>query len=204
MAGLTDDPVQELVRLLARLPGIGEKSGARLAYFIVNHRSRYPEDLARAILEVRDRVKPCLVCGYPDSREPCRYCADDERDRSIIMVVEEPTDLDAMEKAMVYRGLYHVLGGTISPLAGKGPEQINAASLLSRLAKEDIKEVIIATNPSVEGDATAAWLEEGLARINNPPMVTRPARGVPVGSELKYMDPQSLGHALRGRRKEES
>ncbi len=192
-------PVDKLIRLLARLPGIGEKSGARLAYFILNSRGKFPEELAAAIIEARNTIKSCSTCNNPDTQDPCEICADDDRDRTIVMVVEEPQDVTVMDKAGVYDGLYHVLGGALSPLAGRGPEDLSFDLLLHRLSAGEIKEVVIATNPSVEGDATAAWMEEQLAGRDYDVKVTRLARGMPVGSQVKYMDELSLRHAVKGR-----
>jgi len=196
-----DDPIAALIRLLAKLPGIGEKSGARLAYHIWRAPQTYGAELAGAIEEVKQRVRPCEICGAPDVQNPCAVCADDGRDHTVIMVVEEPGDLNAVESAGVFKGTYHLLGGTLSPLAGKGPEDINLASLIERAGDEAVREVIIATNPSVEGDATAAHIEQQLSGIRDDLAVTRLGRGMPIGSEIKYLDGQSIGHAIDGRRK---
>ena len=197
-----DDPIKTLVRLLARLPGIGEKTGARLAYFIWRSREGYAEDLARAIQEARERVRACPECGKPTTGETCGICSDQDRDRGLIMVVEEPQDLEAIEDTGAFQGLYHVLGGTLSPLAGLGPEKLNIGLLLSRVAKGGVREVILAANPSAEGDATAAFLEEALAvAAEHGLTVNRLARGIPIGSQIRYMDPMSLKHAVSGRNK---
>jgi recombination protein RecR len=199
---MKDDPIAALSRLLARLPGIGAKSGARLAYHIWRGPDRYAQDLAKAVAAVKETVKACPRCGAPDVESPCRTCQDPERDRSTVMVVEGPQDLEALEQTGVYRGLYHVLYGTISPMAGKGPDDLNLGPLFSRARETEIKEIILATNPSVEGDATAAWIEQELAELRPDLPVSRLARGIPTGSEIKYLDPESLHHAVTGRKSE--
>lgn len=208
------EPIQRLARLLARLPGIGEKSGARLAYYIWLRDESYARDLAGAIVDVKELVHACKFCGRPDEQNPCSICSDPDRDRSRIMVMEGPQDLETLERAGVYKGLYHVLGGTLSPLAGKGPDSLNLESLYRRLREGAARpaggpedgtetarpaEVILATNPSAEGDATAAFLERELAGMFPDLEVTRLARGIPTGSEIKYLDPGSIGHAIQGR-----
>ena len=197
---MSTGPFDNLIKLLARLPGIGEKTGARLAYFLWSAPGRYAEDLAQAILAVRDQIKPCPQCGLPSAVSPCEICADPERDPAVIMVVEDPQDLAALEKTKAFRGVYHVLGGTLSPLSGRGPEALRIQELLARLGPGRAREVILATNPSAEGDATAAYLEETLGGLRPELAVTRLARGVPVNSELRYLDPLSLTQALAGRR----
>lgn len=192
--------MEDLIRLLARLPGVGKKSGSRLAYHILDAPAKYAEDLAAAIITVRNEIKPCPVCCNPSPSSPCRICDDPDRDRATVMVVESPPDLDAVEQTGKFRGLYHVLGGTLSPLAGIGPEKLRVSELLARVRTGEVKEIILATNPSAEGDATAAHLEEVLHQTAPELSVTRLARGVPVGSELKYLDPLSLELAVSGRR----
>jgi len=194
-----ENPLDTLAKLLAKLPGIGEKTGARLAYFLWRAQGKYPEDLARAILEVKEKVTPCPVCGKPATTDPCEICRDTDRDRTIIMVVEEPQDLAAIEKISAYHGTYHVIGGVLSPVAGVGPEDLNIRGLLDRVKATGLKEVILATNPSVEGDATAAFLEEEIGKAAQNISVTRLARGIPVGSKIKYMDPASIEHAVASR-----
>ena len=197
---MKDDPLSTLGRLLSRLPGIGPKSGLRLAHYLWRAPDRYAIELAAAIAAVKDQVKPCPVCGAPDVVSPCAICADEARDRSVIMVVEEAQDLAALEKTGVFTGRYHVLGGTLSPLAGRGPDALNIASLLERARAPELKEIILATNPSAEGDATAAYLEQELAVLRADLPVSRLARGLPTGAQLKYLDPESIQHAVRGRK----
>lgn len=193
--------IDALKKLLARLPGLGEKSGARLAYYIWSANGKYSEDLAKAILEVRERVKPCPVCGNPSTESPCPICADEDRDHSTVMVVEGPQDLAAIEAIGSFKGVYHVLGGTLSPLAGRTPDDLNIQGLMERAGRPETTEVVLATNPSSEGDATAGYLEEELAALGRADLkVTRLARGMTMGSEIKYLDPMSLEEALKGRR----
>lgn len=193
-------PLANLVRQLARLPGLGEKSGTRLAHFIWNSPGRFAEDLAQAILEVREQVKPCPECGAPSAVSPCEICGDPERAHDQIMVVETGQDVEALEKSGAFRGVYHLLNGTISPLAGRGPEHLRIQELMARLAAGTVREIILATNPSVEGDATASFLEETIAGAAPALAVTRLARGIPVGAELRYLDPLSLTQAVKDRK----
>ncbi len=197
---MSDDPLARLTKLFARLPGIGEKSGARLAYYVWRSSDRYARELAEALVAVKDEVRACQACGAPDVVDPCAICADEDRDRATVMVVEGPQDLTTIEKTGVYRGLYHVLGGTLSPVAGRGPDKLNLASLFARIDEAGVKEIILATNPSVEGDATASYLEQELAGRSVELSVSRLARGMPIGSEIKYLDPASLGHAVKDRK----
>ena len=197
---MNPDPIAGLIKLLARLPGIGGKNAARLAYFLFQAPGNFAEDLAQAILTVRETVKPCPECGLPSAITPCAICADPERNHEVIMVVEDPQDLTALEKTKAFRGVYHVLGGALSPLAGRGPENLRVHELIERVKPGKIREVILATNPSVEGDATAAFLEETLAACGQEIVISRLARGVPIGSELRYLDALSLEQALQGRK----
>lgn len=194
------DPLEELGRLLGRLPGIGKKSGARMAHHLWRANPRYLADLGQAILTLKETVRPCPECGRPTTQEPCGICGDPGRDHSVVMVVEDALDLEAIEAAGAFRGIYHVLGGVISPLAGKGPDKLTSDRLLERLAGGQVHEVVIATNPSAEGDATAAWLEELLEREAPAVARTRPARGLPAGTEIRFLDPLSLEAAFKGRK----
>ena len=197
---MSDDPLGQLARLLSRLPGVGKKSGARMAHFLWRANQRYLNDLGQAILSLQETVRACSECGRPTTHEPCSICDDPGRDHSVIMVVEDALDLEAIEAAGIFRGVYHVLGGVISPLAGKGPEKLSVPRLLERLAGGQAQEVVIATNPSAEGDATAAWIEELLEREAPAVARTRPARGLPAGTEIRFLDPLSLEAALKGRK----
>jgi len=198
---VSPDPIARLVALLSRLPGLGEKSAGRLVYFLLRGNPDSARELGRAIAELPDQVVRCRQCQDLGASDPCRICHDPERDRSLLMVVEEPHDVRALERAQSFRGLYHVLHGNLSPLLGRGPEQLTVDALLHRLQAGEVKEVILALNPHVEGDATAAYLAERLQGL--PLKVSRLARGIPVGGDLEYLDPGSLSQAIRGRRRME-
>lgn len=190
--------IEELAEEFARLPGIGRKTALRLTYHLLK---RPPEEilrLARALEGVAERVKACSCCGNLTEADPCGYCSSPRRDRSVICVVEEASDIPAIERAGEFRGLYHVLGGRLSPLEGIGPDELNIASLLVRLEGEtEVREVILATNPSVEGEATALYIQK---LVPGGIRVTRLARGLPVGGDLEYADGVTIAEALAGRR----
>lgn len=191
-------PLSRLIGELSRLPGIGQKSAQRLAFHILSLPDGEAFSLARAISDAKTDMRFCSVCGNLTDVDPCRVCADVGRDDSIICVVESPRDVTAMERIKEYRGRYHVLNGTISPMDGIGPEQINIKSLIVRLQENDVKEVILATNPNIEGEATAMYI----AKLIKPAgiKVSRIAHGVPVGGDLEYTDEVTLSMALEGRR----
>ena len=195
MVKLTDS-VERLVEEFSRLPGIGRKTAQRLTFYILKLRREEAVKLSQAILDVKDRVRYCSVCLNITELDPCIICNDSKRDKNIICVVEEPKDILALEKTNQYKGLYHVLGGVLSPLDGIGPEDLRIKELMSRL-KENIKEVIIATNPNVEGEATAVYLAKLVKTLKI--KVTRIARGVPAGAELEYADITTLANAIEGR-----
>ncbi len=188
-------PLARLMEELHKLPGIGPKTAQRLAYHIV--RSPEARALAQAIMEAQERITFCSQCQNLTDSDPCRLCTDPQRDRSLICVVEEPLDALAIERSGRYRGLYHVLHGVISPMDGVGPEDLKVAELLDRLRGGQVREVIVATNPSLEGEATAMYL----ARLLRPlgVKVTRPARGLPMGADIEYADEVTLARALEGR-----
>ncbi len=192
------DPLSQLVRQLSRLPGIGEKTAARLAFYILRAPETYAVDLSRAILEVKQKLTQCNVCFQLTDQDPCAICADERRDTSIVCVVSQPQDLMAIERTGSFRGRYHVLHGVLSPLDGIGPDDLRIQPLLARLSPGEIKEVVLATSPNVEGDATAMYL----ARLIKPlgVLVTRIASGVPIGGDLEYADGVTLNRALEGRR----
>lgn len=192
--------IDDLAGELARLPGIGPKTALRLVYHLMKGSAEDSRRLARALREVADRVRPCARCGNFSEAELCDVCSDPRRDRSVICVVEEAYQVGAVERTGEYRGLFHVLGGRLSPLDGIGPEELNLESLLRRIREEgaEVREVILATNASVEGEATAVYLEE-LVRAEGV-RVTRLARGIPVGSDLEYVDGTTIAEALAGRR----
>ena len=190
--------LQRLLDELGRLPGIGPKSAQRIAYYLLEADADEARRLADAILEVKQQVHFCPVCFSYATRETCDVCADANRDRSVICVVSEPRDVTAIERTGSYHGLYHVLGGVISPMDKIGPEQLHVRELLARLADEGVSEVILATNPDVEGETTASYL----ARVTRPlgVRVTRLASGLPVGGDLEYADEVTLGRAIEARR----
>ncbi len=188
--------VERLIGELSRLPGIGRKTAQRLTFWILKMKKQDAERLAKTILEVKEKVIRCSVCSNITETDPCHVCSDPKRDCSIICVVEEANDILALEKSGAYRGLYHVLQGVLSPLDGVGPDQLRFKELVSRL-KDDIKEVIIATNPNVEGEATAVYISRLIKPLNI--MVTRIARGLPIGSDIEYADQNTLSKALQGR-----
>lgn len=193
-------PIEHLTRELGRLPGVGAKTALRLAYHLVKGPKENVRRLARALTEVADRIHPCPVCGNYCASEVCSVCSDPKRDQSVICVVEEAYEVGAIERAARYRGLFHVLGGRLSPLDGIGPDELNIGGLLKRIEDPGgrVKEIILATNASVEGEATAVYLE-GLLRSSER-RVTRLARGIPVGSDLEYIDGTTIAEALAGRR----
>lgn len=192
------EPIARLIGELSRLPGIGPKTAQRLAMHVVRMPREQAEGLAQALLAVKDRIIPCSICGNFTEADPCRLCTDPARDPSLICVVEEPKDLVAMEKTREFRGRYHVLGGAISPMEGIGPDDLRLKELLPRVAGGEVKEVILATGPDVEGEATALYA----ARLLKPlgVRVTRIAHGLPVGGDLDYVDEVTLARALEGRR----
>ena len=191
-------PLNKLINELSRLPGIGGKTAQRLAFHILSMEDGEAFALADAIKEAKTSMKFCSVCGNLTDVDPCAICSDDTRDKSIICIVESPRDVVAMEKLMEYRGLYHVLHGVISPMEGRGPDDINLRSLIMRLQDKDVRELIIATNPNIEGEATAMYI----ARLVKPAgiKVTRIAHGIPVGGDLEYADEVTLLKAVEGRR----
>lgn len=191
-------PLNRLINELSRLPGVGGKTAQRLAFHILSMEDKDAFRLSEAIREAKETMKYCSVCGNLTDVDPCAICTDDERDRSVICVVESPRDVVAMEKIREYRGRYHVLGGTISPMDGIGPEDINLKSLITRLQDEEVQELIIATNPTIEGEATAMYI----ARLIKPSgiKVSRIAHGIPVGGDLEYADEVTLLKAVEGRR----
>jgi len=190
-------PVARLIDQLARLPGIGPKTAQRLAMHLLNVPEETAYNLARAIEEARKTIYRCSVCGNFTDCDPCFICGDGRRSREVICVVERPRDIVAMEKTRGFKGLYHVLHGAISPMEGISPEQLNVRGLLKRLEGGKVKEVILATNPNVEGDATALYLAGLIKPLGI--YVTRIAHGLPVGAELEYTDEVTLGKAMEGR-----
>lgn len=191
-------PLAKLIGELSKLPGIGYKSAQRLAFHILSYEDKEAQDLADAIIEAKREMTHCSVCGNLTDSDPCAICSDPGRRKDVICVVESPKDVAAMERIKEFDGTYHVLNGVISPMEGIGPEDINLKSLIKRLQTEDVKELIIATNPNIEGEATAMYI----ARLIKPAgiKVTRIAHGLPVGGDLEYADEVTLLKAMEGRR----
>ncbi len=192
------EPIAKLVNQLSRLPGIGRKTAARLAYHIIALPEEQVRDLAVAIFSGKKQVHFCAVCGDYTDTDPCKRCADPTRDKSILCVVKDPRDVAAMERMREYSGQYHVLHGVISPMDGIGPDDIRIRELMTRLASGEIREVVLATNPDIEGEATAAYIARLVKPLNV--RVTRIAHGVPVGGELEYTDEVTLSKAFENRR----
>ena len=195
---MTSSPIDRLVHALAKLPGIGEKTATRLAFFVLREPSQYARDLACALIDVKEKVRLCTSCLNLTERDPCDQCRDTRRDDSIICVVEDPTDMMAIEKTHVYRGRYHILHGALSPLSGVGPDDLKITELLARLESQPVRELIIATNPNVEGEATALYLSKLIKPSGL--KLTRLASGIPVGGDLEYIDASTLTRAFEDRR----
>jgi recombination protein RecR len=193
-----EGPIQDLIDELSRLPGIGPKSAQRLAFHLVKSPPDDAKRLAEAIVQAKERIFFCRECGNVAEGELCRICRDEGRDRTVLCVVEEPKDIATIEKAGVIKGRYHVLGGAISPLDGIGPEDLRTKELLERVERDSVAEVIIATNPNLEGNATAMYVSALLKPAGV--RVTRLASGLPVGGDLEYADEVTLSQALEGRR----
>jgi recombination protein RecR len=189
--------VDNLVAQLTRLPGIGSRTAQRLAFHLLSAPRDEAFALAEAIGEVKERVRFCAECGNLTEAERCEICLDPRRDRTVVCVVEQPVDVLSLERTHEYRGLYHVLGGSLSPLDGVEPEHLRIEELLLRVANGEIREVVLATNPNMTGEATAAYLA---GRLRDRATVTRLASGLPVGGDLEYADEVTLGRALAGRR----
>lgn len=194
-----EGPVQDVIDEFGRLPGIGPKSAQRIAFHLLAVDRADIERLRAALARVADEVRFCELCGNVAESKRCRICADERRDHGLICVVEEPKDVAAVERTREYRGVYHVLGGAISPIDGIGPEQLSIKDLLRRIAEPGVREVILATDPNLEGEATATYLVRTLAGFPDL-TVTRLASGLPVGGDLEYADEVTLGRAFSGRR----
>jgi recombination protein RecR len=196
------DPIARLIDELRKLPGIGSKSAQRIAFHILRGTDEDARALADSILVLREKLRLCSICNNITDVDPCVYCTGPSRDRHTVCVLEEPTNIAAIEKTRSYNGVYHVLHGTLSPIGGVGPEQLRISSLLARLADPatNIAEVILATSPTTEGEATAAYLAEEIRRIAPTLHITRIATGVPAGSDIEFADEVTLSRALEGRR----
>lgn len=192
------EPISKLIDSFTKLPGIGPKTASRLAFYVLNMKENDVLEFAQALVSAKRELTHCTVCGHITDIDPCAICQDTSRDSSLICVVEDPKDVIAMEKMREFRGKYHVLNGAISPMDGIGPEDINVPSLINRLKEEDVEELILATNPNIEGEATAMYI----SRLVKPAgvKITRIAHGLPVGGDLEYADEVTLSKALEGRR----
>ena len=192
------EPISKLIDSFMKLPGIGPKTAARLAFFVLTMKEDTVLSFAKALVDAKRNLTYCSVCGHITDIDPCQICGDKQRDVSTICVVQDPKDVIAMEKMRDYQGLYHVLHGAISPMDGVGPEDINVAALITRLQDERVQELILATNPTIEGEATAMYI----SRLVKPSGIrtTRIAHGLPVGGDLEYADEVTLSKALEGRR----
>lgn len=189
--------IQNLIEAFERLPGIGPKTAQRLTFYLLHSPKEESQALAKAALEMKEKTILCSICFNIGEEDPCNICADSSRDQTIIMVVENPLDVLAMERAN-YKALYHVLHGVISPLENIGPDEIHIRELLPRLKKELVKEIVLATNPTMEGEATAMYIQRLLSPLGV--KITRIARGLPVGSDIEYADETTLSRALEGRK----
>jgi len=192
-----EGPVQDLIDELGRLPGIGPKSAQRIAFHLLDADKDEVQQLVEAITTVKTSVSFCVICGNVTEQEECAICRDARRDRSVICVVEESKDVMAIERTRSYRGLYHVLGGAISPLQGVGPDQLRIRELMTRLSDETVQEIVLAMDPNLEGEATSTYLTRMLKTLGI--RVTRLASGLPVGGDLEYADEVTLGRAFEGR-----
>ena len=196
-----DGALQDLIDALGRLPGIGPKSAQRIAFYVLSRPKAEAELLAQALIDAKEKIRFCTKCGNIAQEELCSICRNPKRDQAVICVVEEAKDVGAIERTRSYRGLYHVLGGAIDPINGIGPEQLRLRELLPRLSGDSVQEIIIATNPNIEGEATATYLTRTISPLGL--KVTRLASGLPVGGDLEYADEVTLGRALEGRRSAE-
>jgi recombination protein RecR len=190
-------PLEKLIKQLSRLPGIGQKSATRVSLYILNSKGDLAESLAASLMEVREKIRFCPICFNFTDNEPCSVCRDSNRANGVICIVEGPGDQLAIEESGTFKGRYHILHGVLSPLDGIGPENLKIGELLTRLEREDINEVVLATNPTTQGEATASYIADLLS--DRDIKVTRIALGVPMGGDLKYMDPMTLRHSFKSR-----
>jgi len=193
----TPEPIVRLVEAFHRLPGIGPKSAQRLTFHMLRVPEHEASELASAILDVKQKIRFCSICLNITESDPCSFCRDESRDAGLICVVEQPLDIIALDRAAAFKGRYHVLHGCLNPLEGLGPDQIHVRELLTRVKEGDVREVIMATNPSLEGEATAMYVQRLLSPLGV--RVTRLARGLPSGADLEYIDDVTLSRALEGR-----
>jgi recombination protein RecR len=192
------EPIERLIEHLSKLPGIGKKSATRLAFFLLNARPSYVNDLSRSIVDMKEKIRLCRTCFNITDMDPCAICRDEKRNRSVLCVVEEPSHLMVIESAYPGMYRYHILHGVINPIEGIGPEEIKIPELKERIAREDIKELIIATNPTIEGNTTAHYIAEATKTLEV--KITRIASGIPVGGDIVYIDPLTIKSALDNRR----
>ena len=197
---MSSPEIERLIQMLAKLPGLGPRSARRAALYLIKRKETLLEPLAAAMAAAAQSVRSCSVCGNLDAADPCGICADGRRDRSSICVVEDVADLWALERTSSYHGTYHVIGGTLSALDGRGPEDLNIAGLLTRVAAGGVTEVILATSATVEGQTTAHYISDRLEDLGGDVRITGLAHGVPVGGELDYLDDGTLSAALKARR----
>lgn len=192
---------EELTSNFSRLPGIGKKSAIRMVNWLLKQDSTYVQKFAYNLGQLQEKIKPCSVCGNWTENDPCPICSNPLREKTLLCVVEQPQDVSTIESYGEYKGFYHVLGGLIKPLEGIGPSQLSIQSLLSRIRSDNVSEVIIATNPTVEGDTTALYINKLILelQLSTPPKVTRLATGIPVGGDLEYIDKRTLSLSFRGR-----
>lgn len=193
----TADSVEQLVEQFSQLPGIGRKTAHRLAFYVLKMSNDEVQNLVQALIAVKERVRYCSICSNITESDPCRICLNTKRERGMICVVEEPNDVIAIERTNEFKGLYHVLGGALSPLDGIGPEELRIKELLNRTSNGEIEEVILALNPNVEGEATTLYLSKLLKPFGL--RITRIARGLPIGSDIEYADIVTLSRAIEGR-----
>jgi len=192
------EPIERLIEHLSRLPGIGRKTATRLAFFLLNARSSYVTDLARSIGEIKEKIRLCSTCYNITDVDPCAICRDEKRDKSVLCVVEEPSHLMVIESAYPGMYRYHILHGVINPIEGIGPEEIRIPEMKDRIAREGIRELIIATNPTIEGNTTAHYIAEMTKSFDV--RITRIASGIPIGGDIVYIDPLTIKSALDNRR----
>lgn len=189
--------LERLIHHLSKLPGLGRKSASRIAYYLLKAEKTFTESLSRDIKELKEKIIPCRICGNYTETDPCSICTDPAREKSILCIVEQPKDIQAIESTREYRGVYHVLRGAISPIDGIGPEDLTFTKLYERIITGPVKEIIIATNPTVEGETTALYLAKFLKETSV--KITRIALGIPLGGDLEYADSVTLARALKGR-----
>jgi recombination protein RecR len=195
--GIYPPPLERLIRHLSKLPGIGQKSATRVALYILKKPRSLAEDLSRSLMDVKEKISFCSLCFNFTDQDPCAICRDETRNNGVICIVEGPGDQLAIEESGIFKGRYHVLHGILSPLDGIGPEDLKVAELLTRLEKEQVQEVIMAVNPTAEGEATVSFLAKLLS--DKGIVLSRIALGIPMGGDLKYMDAMTLRHALKSR-----